>query len=91
MMLVGFHDRINGHPSRVRALDRFFTYAQSHEGVWFARKDEIAKWVSGASRGHADSDKTAPTAQKAYQAASSKARTIFKAVVPTPYGWAPLQ
>lgn len=45
MMLVGFHDRINGHPSRVRVLDRFFTYAQSHEGVWFARKDEIAKWV----------------------------------------------
>ncbi len=45
MMLVGFHDRINGHPSRVRALDRFFTYAKSHEGVWFARKDEIAKWV----------------------------------------------
>lgn len=45
MMLVGFHDRINGHPGRVRALDRFFTYARSHEGVWFARKDEIAKWV----------------------------------------------
>lgn len=45
MMLVGFHDRINGHPSRVRALDRFFTYAKSHPDVWFARKDEIAKWV----------------------------------------------
>ena len=45
MMLVGFHDRINGHPSRVRVLDRFFTYAKSHEDVWFARKDEIAKWV----------------------------------------------
>jgi hypothetical protein len=26
-------------------LDRFFTYARSHEDVWFARKDEIAKWV----------------------------------------------
>ena len=45
MMLVGFHDRINGHANRIRMLDRFFTYAQSHEGVWFARKDEIAKWV----------------------------------------------
>lgn len=45
MMLVGFHDRINGHASRVRVLDRFFTYAKSRDGVWFARKDEIAKWV----------------------------------------------
>jgi len=45
MMLVGFHDRINGHANRVRVLDRFFTYAKSKPDVWFARKDEIAKWV----------------------------------------------
>ena len=45
MMLVGFHDRINGHANRIRVLDRFLTHAKSHEGVWFARKDEIAKWV----------------------------------------------
>jgi peptidoglycan/xylan/chitin deacetylase (PgdA/CDA1 family) len=45
MMLVGFHDRINGHANRVRMLDRFFTYARSKPDVWFARKDEIAAWV----------------------------------------------
>jgi peptidoglycan/xylan/chitin deacetylase (PgdA/CDA1 family) len=45
MMLVGFHDRINGHANRIRVLDRFFTYARSKPGVWFARKDEIARWV----------------------------------------------
>lgn len=45
MMLVGFHDRINGHANRIRVLDRFFTYAKSKPGVWFARKDEIARWV----------------------------------------------
>ena len=45
LMLVGMHDRINGHPNRIRVLDRFFTYAQSHGDVWFARKDEIAKWA----------------------------------------------
>lgn len=45
MMLIGFHDRINGHANRIRMLDRFLTYAKSHDGVWFARKDEIAKWV----------------------------------------------
>jgi len=42
MMLVGFHDRINGHANRIRVLDRFFAYAKSKPGVWFARKDEIA-------------------------------------------------
>jgi peptidoglycan/xylan/chitin deacetylase (PgdA/CDA1 family) len=45
MMLIGFHDRINGHANRIRMLDRFLTYAKGHDGVWFARKDEIAKWV----------------------------------------------
>jgi peptidoglycan/xylan/chitin deacetylase (PgdA/CDA1 family) len=45
LMLIGFHDRINGHANRVRALDRFLTYARAKQDVWFARKDEIAKWV----------------------------------------------
>jgi hypothetical protein len=26
-------------------LDRFLSYAKSKPGVWFARKDEIAKWA----------------------------------------------
>ena len=45
LMLVGMHDRINGHPNRIRVLDRFLTYAKIHNDVWFARKDEIAKWA----------------------------------------------
>lgn len=45
MMVVSLHDRISGHPNRVRALDRFLTYARSRSGVWFARKDEIARWT----------------------------------------------
>jgi peptidoglycan/xylan/chitin deacetylase (PgdA/CDA1 family) len=45
MMVISLHDRISGHPGRVRALDRFLTYAKSKEGVWFARKDEIARWA----------------------------------------------
>ncbi len=43
MMVVSLHDRISGHANRVRALDRFLTYAKSKSGVWFARKDEIAE------------------------------------------------
>ena len=45
MMVVSLHDRISGHAGRVRALDRFLAYARSKPGVWFARKDEIAKWA----------------------------------------------
>jgi peptidoglycan/xylan/chitin deacetylase (PgdA/CDA1 family) len=45
MMVVSLHDRISGHAGRVRALDRFLTYAKSKDDVWFARKDEIARYV----------------------------------------------
>ncbi len=45
MMVVSLHDRISGHAARVRALDRFLVYARSKSGVWFARKDEIARWA----------------------------------------------
>jgi len=43
MMVVSLHDRVSGHAGRVRALDRFLEYAKSRPGVWFARKDEIAR------------------------------------------------
>jgi peptidoglycan/xylan/chitin deacetylase (PgdA/CDA1 family) len=46
MMVVSLHDRISGHANRVRVLDRFLAYARSKPGVWFARKDEIAKWAT---------------------------------------------
>jgi peptidoglycan/xylan/chitin deacetylase (PgdA/CDA1 family) len=45
MMVTSLHDRISGHAGRVRALDRFLTYARSKGDVWFARKDEIARYV----------------------------------------------
>jgi peptidoglycan/xylan/chitin deacetylase (PgdA/CDA1 family) len=45
MMVISLHDRISGHANRVRALDRFMAYARSKAGVWFARKDEIARWA----------------------------------------------
>ena len=45
MMVVSLHDRISGHPGRVRVLDRFLTYARGKADVWFARKDEIARYA----------------------------------------------
>ncbi len=44
-MSISTHDRIGGTPSVVQALDKFLEYANKHSGVWFARKDEIAKWT----------------------------------------------
>ena len=45
MMTIGLHDRISGHPSRVRALDRVLSRLREREDVWWARRDEIARWT----------------------------------------------
>ena len=43
MMSVGLHCRLAGRPGRFAALERFLSYAKSHEDVWFARRVEIAQ------------------------------------------------
>jgi hypothetical protein len=45
MIVVSLHDRISRHANRVRALDRFLSYARSKPGVRFARKDKIAAFA----------------------------------------------
>jgi peptidoglycan/xylan/chitin deacetylase (PgdA/CDA1 family) len=45
MMSIALHDRISGHASRVRVLDRFLTWARERPDVWWARRDEIADWA----------------------------------------------
>lgn len=45
MMVIGLHERISGHASRVRVLDRVFARLREHDDVWWARKDQIAQWV----------------------------------------------
>jgi peptidoglycan/xylan/chitin deacetylase (PgdA/CDA1 family) len=45
MMSVSAHDRIAGRPSRAKVLEEFIAYAQSHPGVAFMRKDEIARFA----------------------------------------------
>jgi peptidoglycan/xylan/chitin deacetylase (PgdA/CDA1 family) len=51
MMVIALHERLSGHASRVRVLDRVLTRLRSHADVWWARKDEIAAWTLD----HADS------------------------------------
>ena len=44
MMSVGLHCRISGTPGRTSAVENFLRHAQGHDGVWFARRDQIARW-----------------------------------------------
>ncbi len=43
MMSIGLHCRLAGRPGRTMALKRFLDHAQSHEGVWFATRADIAR------------------------------------------------
>jgi peptidoglycan/xylan/chitin deacetylase (PgdA/CDA1 family) len=49
MMSISAHDRIAGRPSRAKVLEQFIVYAQSHRGVAFMRKDEIARFAMDSS------------------------------------------
>jgi OHCU decarboxylase len=42
MMSVGLHCRLIGRPGRAQALQQFIDYANSHDGVWFATREQIA-------------------------------------------------
>ena len=42
MFSVGLHCRLIGRPGKIAGLKRFLDYAHGHEGVWFARRIEIA-------------------------------------------------
>jgi allantoinase len=44
---VGMHCRLLGRPGRMRALQRFLDYVQSHDKVWIARRIDIANhWIA---------------------------------------------
>jgi peptidoglycan/xylan/chitin deacetylase (PgdA/CDA1 family) len=44
MMSVGIHLRIGGRPSVANGVRRFLEYASALDGVWFATREEIARW-----------------------------------------------
>lgn len=43
MMSVPLHDYLAGRPAVSRVVDRFLDWAKRQPGVWFARRDEIAR------------------------------------------------
>lgn len=47
MMSIGLHPRLVGRPGRAAALGRFLDYVIRHEGVWVARRVDIARhWIA---------------------------------------------
>ncbi len=47
MLSIGLHCRLVGRPARAASLARFLDYVQGHEGVWIARRIDIANhWKS---------------------------------------------
>ena len=42
MFSIGLHCRLIGRPGKFAGLKRFLDYAQSHDGVWFPRRIDIA-------------------------------------------------
>ncbi|MGW5435267.1 allantoinase PuuE [Nocardia asteroides] len=43
MLSIGLHCRLAGRPARTAALERFLDHVQAHDGVWIARRIEIAE------------------------------------------------
>lgn len=47
MFSIGLHCRLIGRPGKIAGLKRFLDYAQGHDGVWFARRIDIAQhWAA---------------------------------------------
>ncbi|MBW8635889.1 polysaccharide deacetylase family protein [Hoeflea sp. WL0058] len=43
-MNIGLHPHVIGQPFRIRALRDFIRYAKQFDGVWFAKREDIATW-----------------------------------------------
>ncbi|CAM5218404.1 hypothetical protein UACE39S_03154 [Ureibacillus acetophenoni] len=42
---LGLHPHVTGRPARARAVANLIEYFKSKEGVWFATREEVAKWA----------------------------------------------
>jgi putative urate catabolism protein len=58
MMSIGMHSRLLGKPGRIGALQRFLDHVGRHDGVWVARRIDIARhwkavhpWARAAEAG----------------------------------------
>ena len=52
LMNFGMHPHVMGQAHRIGALRDFIGYAKSHEGVWFASREELATWYLNIHEAH---------------------------------------
>jgi peptidoglycan/xylan/chitin deacetylase (PgdA/CDA1 family) len=50
MMSIGLHPRLAGQAARTSALREFLQHAAAYKDVWFAKREEIARWWIDESR-----------------------------------------
>ena len=50
LMNIGLHPHVIGQPFRARAIREFIEYAKQFDGVWWAKREEIAEWYRGEPR-----------------------------------------
>jgi peptidoglycan/xylan/chitin deacetylase (PgdA/CDA1 family) len=48
LFLLTMHPKYIGHRSRIAMLETLIQYIQSHENVWFATHEEVARYVKNA-------------------------------------------
>lgn len=49
LFVLTMHPKYIGHRSRIAMLETLIQYIQSHENVWFATHEEVARYVKNAS------------------------------------------
>ena len=52
LMNLGLHPHVAGRAYRMPAVREFLEFAKSQEGVWFATREEIARWYLDNHQGH---------------------------------------
>lgn len=52
MMNVGLHPHVTGRAYRIRAVQEFLEFAKGLDGVWFAKREEVAEWYLNNNEGH---------------------------------------
>jgi hypothetical protein len=43
-MEITLHCHIGGRPTLQPVINQCFDYAKQHDGIWFARRRDIAEW-----------------------------------------------
>ena len=52
LMNLGLHPHVSGRAYRMPAIRQFLDFAKTQEGVWFATREEVARWYLDNHEGH---------------------------------------